>query len=624
MAITMRKAQRLYVGLAVLFLLGWGLTAYADSGQDLVHAAEEGDTSKVKKLLANGADVNAKQKDGVTPLMQAAWKGQTEIAEMLLAKGADVNAKDKNGMTALIRAAYFGHGETVQALLANGANVNVKEHQIGWTALMWAAGKGHPEIVRSLLANGADVNAHDEQNLTPIQIAEVNGHDEIVTLLRRYAKKEVHSDEEKTPDGTGAEEYIPVPAEYNFMMKRVYYTTDTKGRPTGGKIGELVCNGHSISLKSHAFENGFIATEKFGKIKVQVSHNVFGGGFSLYMTKSQLSNLQDVLHGEREIAADSSPVDYDPIEAETETLQVPSQYDEIQDAIDAAEDGATIVVSPGSYEENISISNKSIKLTSENPADDETVASTIIDGKKEDTVIVLMDSNSEILGFTIRAGSSSNQGGGVRVKGDSSPIIKGNTIENNQTASPGGGILLLEANKPRIINNDIRQNRAEGGGGVYAISTKMFMKGNQVTGNTAEKAGGGIWVQECESTIVNNIIEENEANAGGGIYISKNANVTLKDNKLLENDAVAAGGVFIIDHCEVEISDNSFVGNDASQGAGAFAVGMRSSCNLVGNTFEKNKAPEAGVGLVQGASITKADNIFAGNKPDNRIIEQNR
>jgi ankyrin repeat protein len=52
-------------------------------------------------LIRNGAEVNAWDKRGCTPLMLAAEKGRTETVEMLLSKGADVNAKDKHGNTAL-------------------------------------------------------------------------------------------------------------------------------------------------------------------------------------------------------------------------------------------------------------------------------------------------------------------------------------------------------------------------------------------------------------------------------------------------------------------------------------------------------------------------------------------
>lgn len=91
----------------------------------------------IQHLLAAGANVNAKDKEGWTPLMFAANKGYPEIAKILITAGADVNAKDKDGNTALMRASSSGSTETVRLLLAAGADVNEK-NDAGVTALMRA------------------------------------------------------------------------------------------------------------------------------------------------------------------------------------------------------------------------------------------------------------------------------------------------------------------------------------------------------------------------------------------------------------------------------------------------------------------------------------------------------
>jgi Flp pilus assembly protein TadD len=91
-------------------------TSYAGKNEDLLGAADEGNTSRVKVLLSKGADVNVKNKDGYTPLLISAFNGHTETVRLLLAKGADVNVKTNKGHTALMSAENEGHAEIVELL----------------------------------------------------------------------------------------------------------------------------------------------------------------------------------------------------------------------------------------------------------------------------------------------------------------------------------------------------------------------------------------------------------------------------------------------------------------------------------------------------------------------------
>jgi hypothetical protein len=80
--------------LAVLFLLS------ADPSAGLLNSSARGQTDQVKVLLDSGANIEAKDKRGRTPLILAAQHGQVETVRLLLAKGADVNARDRDGWTA--------------------------------------------------------------------------------------------------------------------------------------------------------------------------------------------------------------------------------------------------------------------------------------------------------------------------------------------------------------------------------------------------------------------------------------------------------------------------------------------------------------------------------------------
>ena len=106
--------------IAALLLVGCG-----ESPNELLHQAViDGNIEAVKQHIAAGADVNAKDENGVTPLH---WTETKEIAELLIAKGADVNAKDDwSGSTPLHRAATFGYKEIAELLIAKGADVNAR------------------------------------------------------------------------------------------------------------------------------------------------------------------------------------------------------------------------------------------------------------------------------------------------------------------------------------------------------------------------------------------------------------------------------------------------------------------------------------------------------------------
>jgi ankyrin repeat protein len=118
--------------------------------KELLKAAQKGDVSRVKKLLAEGADINsADPENGGTPLHWASNKDQQKVINCLLEQGADINAVDKDGMTPLIMAAAFGHRGVIELLLRHNADRTVKDKD-GKTALDWAEGRKNKDIVRLL------------------------------------------------------------------------------------------------------------------------------------------------------------------------------------------------------------------------------------------------------------------------------------------------------------------------------------------------------------------------------------------------------------------------------------------------------------------------------------------
>lgn len=152
------------------------------SSTALLNAVREGDPEGVKALLAGGANVNAQDADGWTPLMLATVKGHVEVARVLLGEGADIHTKNSRGWTALRFAVSMDDTEAVRLLLEKGADVNDKDED-GNTALMQAAGEKSIESLILLLVHGADTNIKNHAGETALTIAARHGYPEIVQWL---------------------------------------------------------------------------------------------------------------------------------------------------------------------------------------------------------------------------------------------------------------------------------------------------------------------------------------------------------------------------------------------------------------------------------------------------------
>jgi ankyrin repeat protein len=153
-----------------------------------------------KLLLSNGADVNALNSEGSTPLhyavtMASLRKRGTGMAELLLAKGADVNAKDNEGKTPLHWVSGYVNvsDDMVELLITNGADVNAK-HNEGKTPLHWIIARhGSYDMVKALITNGADVNAKDNDDKTPLYYSAVRDtlkSEDVEGLLKRHGATE--------------------------------------------------------------------------------------------------------------------------------------------------------------------------------------------------------------------------------------------------------------------------------------------------------------------------------------------------------------------------------------------------------------------------------------------------
>ena len=141
-------------------------------------------------LIAHGADVNATNEEGATPLHLAANR---RIAEILLAKGAQVEARRKDGCTPLHTAHEAGVAET---LIAHGADVKASDKE-GRTPLHTLASPGQEEPERVMdvhIQKGADLNAKDDSGATPLKraISEQYNSKLALWLVAKGAAADIH------------------------------------------------------------------------------------------------------------------------------------------------------------------------------------------------------------------------------------------------------------------------------------------------------------------------------------------------------------------------------------------------------------------------------------------------
>ena len=147
-----------------------------------INAINKGDIITVKALIAAGADINAKDKSGETPLHIAAVRGYQDITSLLIAEGADVNAIDRRKLTPLHAAAWGGQKETVSLLIDNGSEINATGEN-GITPLHVSALSGNHKTMALLINEGADINARNKDGMTPLHAAALTGQKGAVELL---------------------------------------------------------------------------------------------------------------------------------------------------------------------------------------------------------------------------------------------------------------------------------------------------------------------------------------------------------------------------------------------------------------------------------------------------------
>ncbi len=139
-------------------------------GSALAEAIKRGDLQRTKKLIADGASINARRNDGSTPLSTASFNGRLEIAEYLIEKGARVMQTNRDGNTPLHVAAFMCQTEITKLFLKKGAHVRKKnnrgESAIDVVSSPW--NEGLETFYRSLInSSEADLTIEQIKELRP-------------------------------------------------------------------------------------------------------------------------------------------------------------------------------------------------------------------------------------------------------------------------------------------------------------------------------------------------------------------------------------------------------------------------------------------------------------------------
>jgi parallel beta-helix repeat protein len=319
------------------------------------------------------------------------------------------------------------------------------------------------------------------------------------------------------------------------------------------------------------------------------------------------------------------------ITASAGTIHVPGDYPKIQEAINAAANGDTLLVAAGTYYERINFKGKAILVkSSDGPA------VTVIYGNDIDTVVKFINGeglDSILEGFTVTKGKAL-QGAGIYCD-QTSPTIRHNIITENGTSGIhidgyGGGIFSVNGS-PNIHDNVISKNNIFSlfgvayGGGAYVFGGTPVVRRNTIVENSGGTWGGGLF---CSGTVLveGNIIARNNSHYGSGIYTTGYCDIignvveynedyssttfgygggimaagyspNIEGNLVRNNQAHNyGGGIFITNTIDATVTNNTVFGNTtdsvASIGGGGLYIGSGSTVTAANNIIRNNWATD--------------------------------
>ena len=219
-----------------------------------------------------------------------------------------------------------------------------------------------------------------------------------------------------------------------------------------------------------------------------------------------------------------------------------------QTEIDAASDGDTVLVQPGTYTGSINFNGKNIVVGSLylTTGDTSFINRTVIDANQKGSVVRFENnetSGAALVGLTLTGGSA-YEGGGIYIDGASPTlrqvVVTGNKVETcvegKTTIAAAGGGIYMNYSQAIFDTVFVTDNKSEGaGGGIFMQSSDPSFWCVSVHNDTADSDGGGIYMKASSPEMVRMGFEGNRADRGGAIFLS------LSSPKL-ENVYITGGG----------------------------------------------------------------------------------